>query len=117
MQTNTNRQEYCQRKPDDKELVIKDGILCKSENLYVSKPWTITSVHTNGTMRFQSGMKSERLNIGRVAPFLNKLKQSVCITPLSITTLTLHHCKPSVSYLRIFFSSRRFYIFISIDPL
>ena len=31
---------------DDKVLVIKDGILRKSESRYDSEPWTITSVHT-----------------------------------------------------------------------
>jgi hypothetical protein len=29
----------------------------------------ITSVHTNGTIRIQSGAKSERLNIRRVTPY------------------------------------------------
>ena len=27
---------------------------------YEPDPWTITSVHTNGTIRFQCGTKSER---------------------------------------------------------
>jgi hypothetical protein len=49
--------------------VIKDGILCKSESRYDSEPWTITSVHTNDTIRIQSGAKSERLNIRRVTPY------------------------------------------------
>jgi hypothetical protein len=53
----------------NKVLVIKDGILRKSESRYGSEPWTITSVHTNGTIRIQSGTKSERLNIRRVTPF------------------------------------------------
>ena len=52
--------------PGDKVLVIKDAILHKSESRYDSEPWTITSVHTNGTIRIQSGTKSERLNIRRV---------------------------------------------------
>jgi hypothetical protein len=55
--------------PGDKVLVIKDGILCKSESRYESEPWTITSVHTNGTIRIQRGTKSERLNIRRVTPY------------------------------------------------
>jgi hypothetical protein len=54
--------------PGNKVLVIKDGILHKSESWYDSEPWTITSVHTNGTLRIQSGTKSERLNIRRVTP-------------------------------------------------
>jgi hypothetical protein len=54
----------------DKVLVIKDGILRKSESLYDSEPCTITPVHTNGTIRIQSETKSERLNIRRVTPYL-----------------------------------------------
>ena len=41
--------------PRDKVLLRKDAILCKSESRYDSDPWTITSVHTNGTMRVQCG--------------------------------------------------------------
>jgi hypothetical protein len=55
--------------PGDKVLVIKDGILCKSESRYDSEPWTIMSVHTNGTLRIQCGTKSERLNIRRITPY------------------------------------------------
>ena len=51
-------------------LVIKDGILRKSKSRYDSEHWTITSIHTNGTIRIQSGTKSERLNIGRVTPYV-----------------------------------------------
>ena len=46
-------------KPGDKVLLCKDGILRKSESWYESDPWTITSVHTNGTIRVQCGTKSE----------------------------------------------------------
>ncbi len=46
-------------KVGDKVLVIKDGILCKSESKYGKEPWTITTVHTNGTIRVQCGTKSE----------------------------------------------------------
>jgi hypothetical protein len=53
-----------------KVLVWKDGILRKTESQYDSEPWTITSVHTNGTIRVECGSKSERLNIRRVTPFL-----------------------------------------------
>jgi hypothetical protein len=49
--------------------VIKYGILRKSESWYDSEPWTITSVHTKGTIRIQSGAKSERLNIRRITPY------------------------------------------------
>ena len=55
--------------PADEVLVIKDGILHKSESWYESEPPTITSVHTNGTIKIQSGTKSERLNIMRVTPY------------------------------------------------
>ncbi len=63
-------------KVGDLVLLIKDGILRKGESKYESDPWTITSVHTNGTIRIQCGTKSERLNIRRVTPFLiiTKLK-------------------------------------------
>ncbi len=39
--------------PGDKVLLQKDGILRKSDSRYESEPWTITSVHTNGTIRVQ----------------------------------------------------------------
>ena len=57
--------------PGDKVLLHKDGILRKAESRYESDPWTITSVHTNGTIRVQRGTKSERLNIRRVTPFFD----------------------------------------------
>jgi hypothetical protein len=56
--------------PSDKVLLCKDGILHKTESWYESA-WTITSVHTNGTIRNQRGAKSERLNIRRVTPYFN----------------------------------------------
>jgi hypothetical protein len=52
-----------------KVLIQKDGILCKTESRYDSEPWTITSVHTNGTIRVERGTKSERINIRRVTPY------------------------------------------------
>eukprot|EP00804_Cyclotella_cryptica_P014532 CCRYP_004821-RA/>CCRYP_004821-RA protein AED:0.22 eAED:0.22 QI:0/0/0/1/0/0/2/0/312 len=55
--------------PSDKILLQKDGIIRKTESRYESDPWTITSVHTNGTIRVQCGTKSERLNIRRVTPY------------------------------------------------
>ena len=58
-------------KVEDQVLLRKDGILRKGESRYESDPWTITSVHTNGTIRVQRGTKSERLNIRRVTPFFN----------------------------------------------
>jgi hypothetical protein len=55
-----------------KVLIRKDGILRKSESRYDSEPWTITSVHTNGTIRVTRGKKSERINIRRVTPFFEE---------------------------------------------
>ena len=52
----------------EKILIRKDGILRKSESRYEG-PYTITQVHTNGTIRVQRGSCSERLNIRRVTPF------------------------------------------------
>ncbi len=48
-------------KVGDKILIRKDGILCK-ESIWKKEPWTITTVHTNGTIRIQCGTKSERIN-------------------------------------------------------
>ena len=65
----------------DPVLLIKDGILRKGESKYGSDPWTITSVHTNGTIRIQRGTKSERLNIRRVTPFLSaKIKNRINVS-------------------------------------
>jgi hypothetical protein len=46
-------------KVGDKVLVIKEGILCKAESAYGKEPWTITTAHTNGTIRIQRGIKME----------------------------------------------------------
>ena len=43
----------------DKVLLWKDGILHKSKSQYECDPWTITSVHTNGTIRVQCISKLE----------------------------------------------------------
>jgi hypothetical protein len=45
-------------KVGDKVLLRKDGIIHKSESWYECVPWTITSVHTNGTIRVQPRTKS-----------------------------------------------------------
>lgn len=42
-----------------KVLFSKEGILHKSENKYQHDPWTISTLHTNGTIRVQQGTKSE----------------------------------------------------------
>eukprot|EP00804_Cyclotella_cryptica_P020176 CCRYP_010892-RB/>CCRYP_010892-RB protein AED:0.42 eAED:0.42 QI:87/-1/1/1/-1/1/1/6/149 len=55
--------------PGDQVLLQKDGTLRKTESRYESDPWTILSVHTDGTIRVQCRTKSERLNIRRVIPY------------------------------------------------
>jgi hypothetical protein len=46
-------------KVGDKVLLRKDDILYKSESWYECNPWTITSVHMNGTIRVQCRTQSE----------------------------------------------------------
>ncbi len=46
-------------KVGDKVLVINKGILRKTETAYGKEPWTITTVHTNGTIRIQCRTKTE----------------------------------------------------------
>jgi hypothetical protein len=43
----------------DKVLVINESILRKAESAYGKEPWTITTVHANGTIRIQHGIKME----------------------------------------------------------
>jgi hypothetical protein len=40
-------------KVGDKVLVVNKGILHRAESAYGKEPWTITTVHTNGTIRIQ----------------------------------------------------------------
>ncbi len=76
-QSQTDRSAECENskcidydyKVGDKVLIVKEGILCKAESRYSKEPWTIMTVHTNGTIRVQCGSKSERINIRRVTPF------------------------------------------------
>jgi hypothetical protein len=72
MRENKRRIDY-DYKVGDKVLIAKDGILCKAESKFGKEPWTITTVHTNGTIRVQCGSKSERINIRRVTPFTDEL--------------------------------------------
>jgi hypothetical protein len=60
-------------KVGDKVLVINEGILCKAESAYGKEPWTITTVHMNGTIRIRCGPKTERLSIQRVEPFTDDI--------------------------------------------
>ncbi len=69
---NDRRVDY-DYKVGDKELIRKDGILRKAESICKKEPWTITTVHTNGTIRIQCGTKSERNYIWRVTPFSEEL--------------------------------------------
>jgi hypothetical protein len=43
----------------DEIQVINEGILRKAESSYGKEPWTITTVHTNGTIRIQCGTRTE----------------------------------------------------------
>ncbi len=69
---NDKRVDY-DYKVGDKMLIWKDGILRKAESIWKKEPWTITTVHTNGAIRFQCRTKSERINIQRVTPFSEEL--------------------------------------------
>ncbi len=51
-------------KVGDKVLVIIEGILRKAESAYGKEPWTITTVHTTGTIRIQRGPKWNNLVSG-----------------------------------------------------
>ncbi len=66
---NNKRVDY-DYKVGDKVLIHKDGILRKAEFIWKKEPWTITTIHTNGTIRIT---KSERINIRRVTPFSEEL--------------------------------------------
>jgi hypothetical protein len=73
-----NQQENAKRidydyKVGDKLLVINERILRKAESAYGKEPWTITTVHTNRTIRIQCGMKMEQLSIRRVEPFTDNI--------------------------------------------
>jgi hypothetical protein len=65
---NKSRIDY-DYKVGQKILVRNEGIFCKAESRWQKDPWTITTVHTNGTITIQHGNKEERLNIRRVKPF------------------------------------------------
>jgi hypothetical protein len=60
-------------KVGDIVLVINKGILREAESAYGKEPWTITTVHTNRTIRIQRGTKTERLSIKRVEPFTDNI--------------------------------------------
>ena len=56
-------------KVGDEILIVKDGILRKAESPKQNEPLTITTIHTNGTIRVTHGNKSECLNVWRVEHF------------------------------------------------
>jgi hypothetical protein len=55
-------------KVGQKILIRNKGILRKAQSIWQKDPWTITTVHTNGTIMIQRENKLERLNIRRVKP-------------------------------------------------
>jgi hypothetical protein len=59
-------------KVGNKVLVTQEGILRKAESPYSKEPWTITTVHTNGTIRIQRGTQLGRINIRKVIPFIDE---------------------------------------------
>jgi hypothetical protein len=65
---NKDRDNY-DYKVGQKVFVWNNGILHKAESRYLKDPWTITTIHTNGTITVQRGKKSERMNTWRVKPF------------------------------------------------
>ena len=57
---------------EDKVLLTQEGIIREAESPYSKEPWTITTVHINGTIMIQRRTQSERLNIRRVTPFVDE---------------------------------------------
>jgi hypothetical protein len=72
-QRNNAKRIDCDYKVRDKVLLINEGILRKAESAYGKEPWTITTVHTNGTIRIQRGTKMEQLSIWRIQPFTDDI--------------------------------------------
>ncbi len=60
-------------KVGQKLLLQKKGILRNAESRWHKKPLLITTVHTNGTITVQHGIKLEQMNIWRVKPFIEDL--------------------------------------------
>ncbi len=53
--------------------MINKDILRKAESAYGKEPWTITTVHTKGTIRIEHGTKMDGLSIRRVEPFTDDI--------------------------------------------
>jgi hypothetical protein len=66
---NEGRIDY-DHKVGQKILVWNKGILRKEKSMWQNDPWTITTVHTNGTITVQRGNNVEHLNIRRLKPFV-----------------------------------------------
>jgi hypothetical protein len=69
---NNKRIDY-DYKVGDKVLLINEGILCKAESKYGKELWTITTAHTNRTIRIQRGTRTKRLSIRREQPFTDDI--------------------------------------------
>ena len=69
---NAKRNDY-DHKVRYKVLLINEGILRKAESSYCKEPWTITTVHKNGTIRIQRGTRMEQLSIRVVQPFTDDI--------------------------------------------
>jgi hypothetical protein len=69
----TNKHVNINYKVCDKILTKKDGILHKAESIQKNNPGLVSTVHTNGAIRIQSGTKLERINIQRRTPFSEEL--------------------------------------------
>ncbi len=65
---NKKRVDY-DYKDGNRVLVIQDGILRKAQSPHDKEPWTMTTVHTNGTLRIQHRTKTEQINIWIVTPY------------------------------------------------
>ncbi len=59
-------------KVGDKVLVI-NKVSSAKQSPHMARSHTITTVHTNGTIRIQCGTKTERLSIRRVEPFTDDI--------------------------------------------
>ncbi len=72
-QENEGRIDY-DYKVGEKILLQNEGIIRKAQSLWQKDPWTITTVHTNGSITVQRGNKEERPNIRRVKPLVEDNK-------------------------------------------
>jgi len=60
---NSKRVDY-DYKVGDKVLIRKDGMLRNAESIWRKEPWTITMIHTNGTIRIHCGTNRKELISG-----------------------------------------------------